>query len=88
MLDEARRLREILATLARGGLGEGALVEFMPPDGDGTSYIVVCCGSRDEAVLLDVVRAAVTRVLGGVTGEATMRGTVAADDVPESGDGG
>ncbi len=84
MFDETRRLRAILATLARGGLGEGALVEFLRPTRTTTATVVVCCGSRDEEHLLGVVAAVVERMLGAPVGEATQQGSVALDDAPES----
>jgi len=84
MVDEARRLRAILATLARGGMGEGALVEFLRPTRTAPARVVVCCGSRDEQDLLGVVAAVVERVLGAPVGEATEHGSVALGDAPES----
>ncbi len=54
MAHENRRLRLILDTLARTGVGTGALAEIY--EGGGRLGFVVCRADRDEAAFLDDVR--------------------------------
>ena len=85
VIAECRRLREISAAMARAGLGEGALVEFLRPTKDSAIRFVVCCGSRDERVLAEGIFTVMRAVFdaAGVdlvpaVGEVT--GTLAMDD--------
>jgi hypothetical protein len=69
MLDiahENRRLRTILDTLARAGVGLGALVEVQ--HSEGSLSIVVCRADRDEMAFMQDVKEAVeglARAMGG-----------------------
>ena len=75
LVAENRRLRAILTAMARQELGHGVLVDLVrTPEGQ---QLVVCCGSIDEARVLDVVGA----VLGNLfdPSAATRTGVTAAE---------
>ena len=84
VIAENRRLREIHRVMQEGGLGEAAMVEILRPSKDGMIRFVVCCGSRDEAVLAqgvwDVARAFFDRMgVDLVKKEENITGTLAMD---------
>jgi hypothetical protein len=86
---ENRRLRQILDTLTRAGLGKGALIEvFSGPHHGG---VVVCRADVDEKCFLTDCRAAIevlARALGDtVEGKTSYRSGVTAAD-PHQGEGG
>lgn len=84
VIDECRRLREILRVMAEGGLGEGVLFEMLRPTETAVLRMVICCGSRDEASLSDAVYSALREVLSRYGAdiaptEAGVTGTLAMD---------
>lgn len=62
VIDECRRLREILRVMAEGGLGDGVLFEMLRPTESAALRVVICCGSRDETTLVDAVYSALREV--------------------------
>jgi len=77
VIAEVRRLREILTTMQRGGLGEAALVEMLKPTKDATLRFVVCCASKDEEALARAVQGVMARVFARLGADLTpMDGTV------------
>lgn len=84
VIDECRRLREILRVMSDGGLGEAAMVEFLRSTKESAVRFVVCCGSRDEEVLAKgmwtVLHGIFDRVgVELVQTEANVTGTLAMD---------
>lgn len=82
VIEECRRLREILRVMSEGGLGDGVLFEMLRPTETAVLRMVICCGSRDEASLSDAVYSALREVLSRYGAdieptEATVTGTLA-----------
>lgn len=86
IVHENRRLRTILAALARAGVGTGALVEVYVDEINRThAGVVVCRADADEAQFMRDARAAIEKlaaVLGGKSkdvGEPVRTGVTAED---------
>lgn len=84
---ENRRLRKILDTLSRAGVGKGALIEFYA--GPGRRGVSVCRADADEAAFLQDCRAAIDALalsLGMELRGAPVRSGVTAEDPHQGGD--